>query len=113
MPIPNADSAYVSSEKLHDYLLNEKHPVGGSKARWFISLGYDPANIDVLEQDLLSLVRSSEDFSAKTSPFGIKYNVSGLIRTPKGVDVNFMTVWIVESPDDAPRLVTAYPGERP
>ena len=75
MPIPNTDSAHVPPEKLTDYLLNEEHLVGGGKAKWFLSLGYDPAQPAKLEQDLLQLV--------------------------------------VEFSETRPRLVTAYPGEKP
>jgi hypothetical protein len=40
MPIPDAERAIVSRKKIQDYLLNEEHPDGGSKAVWFASLGY-------------------------------------------------------------------------
>jgi hypothetical protein len=112
MPIPNADFAFVPQEKLTDHLLNEKHPVGGGKAKWFAGLGYQVQDINILEKDLLTLVRSSENHTIKSSSFGIKYAVSGKILTPKGFDVNVVTVWIVETPNFRPRLVTAYPGEK-
>ena len=113
MPIPNAGAAYVPRDKLTDYLLNEQHPVGGGKAKWFRSLGYDVADPTALEQVLGKLVRASEDYTAKSSPFGTKYIVSGKITTPNDDEVNLTTVWIVEPSDDRPRLVTAYPGEKP
>ena len=110
MPIPDAESAYVPHEKLSDYLLNDQHPVGASKAKWFRSVGYDLANATVLEQDLLKVVKTSEDYVEKSSSFGTKYVVSSRISTPNGVDANVTTVWIVELVDKRPRLVTAYPG---
>lgn len=110
MPIPDAKSAYVPHEKLSEYLLNEQHPVGGSKAKWFRSLGYDPADGGVLGHDLLTLIQTTEDYVEKSSSFGTKYIVSGKILTPNGVDANVTTVWIVELADKQPRLVTAYPG---
>jgi hypothetical protein len=58
MPIPNANAAFVPGEKLTAYLLNEQHPVGKSKARWFVSLGYDAADPARLEKDLLKLVQT-------------------------------------------------------
>ena len=112
MPIPNADLAYVPKEKLSEYLLDEHHPVGGSKAKWFRSLGYDIADPSVLEGDLLSQVKSSEDFEEKKSRFGTKYVVRGKITTPNGNQANVETVWIVESSDNRPRLVTAIPGDK-
>jgi hypothetical protein len=112
MPIPNADSAHVPSEKLTDYLLNEQHPIGGGKAKWFRGLGYDPATPTALEQDLLKLVRTTEAFTETSSPFGTKYIVSAKIAAPNGKEANLTTVWIVEPSDSRPRLVTAYPGEK-
>lgn len=111
MPVPNAESAFVPPAKLVDYLLNVRHSIGGSKANWFLGLGYDPANPAILEQDLLALVRASADYSAKASSFGIKYVVSGSVTAPNGTEVNLTTVWIVEAGSDRPRLVTAYPGK--
>jgi hypothetical protein len=111
MPIPNADSAFVPPEKINDYLLNEHHPVSGSKARWFLAIGYDPANPSILERDLLRLVRTSADYSEVNTSFGTKYVVSGRITAPNGTDVTLVTIWIVETGDERPRLVTAYPGE--
>jgi hypothetical protein len=113
MPIPNANAAFVPPEKVTDYLLDEQHPVGKSKAKWFSSLGYDVGDSGRLEKDLLKLVQSSEDYAEKASSFGTKYVVSGRITSPSGRDANVTTVWIIESSGGAPRLVTAYPGERP
>ena len=113
MPIPLADTAYVPQEKLIEYLLNEHHPVGGAKAKWFLSLGYEPGSPSVLEQDLLKLVQTSDQHAAKTSPFGTKYVVVGSMSAPNGQEVNVITVWIVEPSDHRPRLVTAYPGDKP
>jgi hypothetical protein len=112
MPIPNAELAMVPPEKLTDYLLNLSHPIGGAKARWFISLGYHPDRPEQLADDLLAVVRRGDAFTTEESPFGVKYNVSGRIDTPSGRSVNVLTVWITEEGDPGPRLVTAYPGRR-
>ena len=112
MPIPDADLAYVPPQKLHDYLLDEEHPVGGSKAKFLRELGFDPNVASALERELLKLVQTSDSFSVKASPFGTKYVVSGTITAPSGQSANLTTVWIVEAADPRPRLVTAYPGER-
>ena len=70
MPIPNAETAFIPKEKLSSYLLNSAHPVGGPKARWFISLGYDPSDPDRLEADLLEVVRDSSDYVDEATKFG-------------------------------------------
>jgi hypothetical protein len=112
MPIPNADFAFVPPEKLRDYLLNEQHPVGGSKARWFRSVGFDLTALSTLEAELLKQVQSSDNFTEKSSAHGTKYVVSGKISIPGGGEANITTVWIVEPCDPRPRLVTAFPGDK-
>ena len=112
MPFPNAENAVVADEKVREYLLNPSHPVGGSKAVWFASIGYAFDNWQDLVEDLLRLGRTSDDFVAKPSPFGVKYEVTGEIGRPGHLPAVVVSVWIVEQ-DALPRLVTAYPGNEP
>ena len=109
MPIPDAEQAVVAKEKVQDYLLNTDHPVGGPKAIWFTAIGYSPDKWQELADDLLNLVRTSDDFVAKPSPFGVKYEVRGEIGRPGYRPGRILSVWIVEG-NAPPRLVTAYPG---
>jgi hypothetical protein len=108
MPFPDAEHAIVAKEKICEYLLNPSHPVGGSKAVWFASIGYTLDNWRELADDLLQLARTSDDFIAKPSPFGVKYEVSGQVGRSGHRQAVVLSVWIVEE-DASPRLVTAYP----
>lgn len=109
MPFPDAERAVVTEEKVCDYLLNPNHPVGGPKAAWFASIGYGIDNWQDLADDLLLLARGVDDFVAKPSPFGVKYEVTGRIGRPAHRPADVTTVWIVEG-NNSPRLITAYPG---
>ena len=109
MPIPDAEFAFIPPEKLTDCLLNLAHPLGGSKARWFISLGYHPNNPDRLESDFLEIVRNSSNYVDEKMRFGVKYVVSGQLQSPNGNLASLHTVWIIELDVPQPRLVTAYP----
>lgn len=109
MPFPDAEHAIVTEEKLCDYLLNSSHAVGGPKAIWFASIGYSVDNWQELADDLLRQARNSDNFIAKPSPYGIKYEVSGEIGRPGFRSALLVSVWIVDE-DGPPRLVTAYPG---
>ena len=110
MVVPNAENAIVPREKLTTYLLALSHPVGGSKARFFRAHGFDVDNADLLADGLREIVTGTSS-SVKPSPFGTKYVVSGDLPTPRGTVVQIETVWIIEPPDDRPRLVTAYPSD--
>ena len=111
MTVPNAENAFVPPEKLTAYLLALSHPVGGSKARFFRAHGFDDDNADLLADGLRALVAVAPP-SVRPSPFGTKYVVVGDLPTPRGTLVQIETVWIIEPPDDRPRLVTAYPAGR-
>ena len=71
MAFPDAEKSIVTKEKLCDYLLNPAHPVGGTKAAWFASVGYTRQNWEELRDDLLTIATSCENFIAKPSTYGI------------------------------------------
>ncbi len=51
MPIPDAETAIVTRDKVDGHLLNVDHPDGGSKAIWFHSLGYKQENWRILMKE--------------------------------------------------------------
>jgi hypothetical protein len=54
MRLPNADNAIIPMEKLRDYLLSSRHPIGRFKAAFFAGLGYTKPDSARLGQDLRS-----------------------------------------------------------
>jgi hypothetical protein len=109
MQLPNLENAYIPPAKLVNYLLSPTHPVGGPKARFFRSTGFDESTAASLEQALIDIARSEEVTEVEQTRHGTKYAVEGDIRTPaKGVR-RVRTVWIIEAGQQRPRLVTAYP----
>ncbi len=110
MPFPDAELAVVSREKICDYLLNPAHPVGGAKCAWFASLGYLVENWEQLAADLSLVAIQCEEFAAKPSPYGVKYETRGRIGCAGSPTATVLAIWIVEE-NLPPRLVTAYPGE--
>lgn len=108
MPFPDAEHAIITEEKVCDYLLNTSHPVGGPKAVWFLSLGYSMENWQLLADDLRHVAMSCDDFVAKSSPYGVKYETRSEIAVPPHRNGRVVAVWIVEA-NSRPRLVTAYP----
>lgn len=108
MPIPDAERAVASREKIQGYLLNHEHPEGGSKAVWFENLGYSQSNWQILAKNLLEIAKTCEHFDTEQSAYGVKYKAAGIISLADHRPARVLTVWIVEE-DDPPRLVTAYP----
>jgi hypothetical protein len=107
--LPNFEKAYVSKEKLSDYLLSETHAVGRTKARYFRSIGYTLGNAGDLAKELVKIA-GHEVRQKIVSEFGEKYVIDGEIATPVGITVRIRTVWVFDPQDDRPRLVTAYPA---
>lgn len=109
MELPNKNSAFVPSEKITEYLLSESHAVGKSKAKFFRSLGFIESNIKYLEQGLLHIASMGRVAETQKTSFGTKYVVDGMLETPKGATIQLRTVWIIETEQNSPRFITAYP----
>jgi len=109
MKLPNAEHAIIASDKLSDYLLSRSHLVGRWKARFFLSIGFTEERGDELKEALMNVAKNGEVKSAITTGFGVKYVVEGVISGPSGRRAAIQTVWIAETGQDRPRLITAYP----
>jgi len=109
MELPHADLAVVPPEKITQYLLNDAHPEGKTKAAFFRRLGFRPENPQILEAELLHLARMA-DMKEMPFAFGLKYVGTGLIDCPDGRQVEIVTVWALRFGQPPPYLVTAYPA---
>jgi hypothetical protein len=110
MMLPNYEQAYIPKLKLTKYLLSDTHAVGKTKAKYFHSLGYNEANADKLADVLLTIAKGETVSQKITTPYGTKYIVEGEVVTPSGGTSRILTVWVVETHDERPRFVTAYPA---
>jgi hypothetical protein len=109
MELPNKFHAYVSISKITDYLLSETHIVGKSKARFFRSFGFDETNVNQFEQGLIHIAQTELVAEITETIYGKKYVIDGELETPGGDMIRLRTVWIIETGDDIPKLVTVYP----
>ena len=110
MRLPNGDHALVDERKLLEYLLSPDHPIGRSKAAFFLGLGFDPGEWRVLESALLQLASTAVAELAGRSAFGQKYLTRGTLESPSGRVAEVLVVWVIRAGEDIPRFVTAYPG---
>ena len=109
MKLPNRKNAYVSKEKITDYLLSETHPVGSAKAKFFRSLGFDETYVDQLRETFLQIARKNDMRETRKFLYGTNYVIMGKIKTPSGKNINIKTVWFIKSENSSPSFVTAYP----
>jgi hypothetical protein len=110
MKVPGAALAIVDEGKVRGYLLARSHPQGGSKARFFVALGFRPAAWRWLAAALRAHVMEHAHERRVATEHGVKYIVRGALRAPRGKSAEMVTVWIIERGAKRPRFVTAYPG---
>jgi hypothetical protein len=109
MRLPNGDHAFIAPAKLAGCLLSETHPAGQSKAKFFRGAGFDETTLSVLQEGLLIIAKGCEVTRASSSPHGVKYMIDGSLSTPAGNVVPIRTIRIMDTGQDTPRFVTAYP----
>lgn len=112
--LPGAESAYVRENKIVQYLLDPDHQNNGGKAEFFFRFGFTPEAPEVMRAALLRHAREGEvqvDEIERT-PFGPECPVEGPLRTPDARDPLVRTVWLWQTGNEGPHLVTAYPSER-
>lgn len=109
MKLPNAERAIVPSDKLADYVLNEEHERGGSKAHVLYEFGYRRAQWEQLSDDIRKFHLVAEVESVHETSYGTRYEISKTIDTPSGRRLRIKTVWQVDKGTDFPRLITLFP----
>ncbi|MGH8567955.1 MAG: DUF6883 domain-containing protein [Gammaproteobacteria bacterium] len=111
MKLPSANLAIIEEAKVIDYLLNQTHRLGASKARFFAQFGFRPEKWEDLAAALRKHGRQNEVTKVRETGFGPRYQVEGELTTPDGRRSRVRTVWQVDDGEIAPRLITAYPLE--
>lgn len=99
----------IEDRKIADYLLNEAHPEGGSKARFLLRFGFAPERAAELRTCLLYHVSNSEVTDIQTSRFGVLYRITGAFIAPDGRQPHVHAIWEIRTGSDGARLVTLMP----
>ena len=112
MELPNCVRAVVPQEKITGYLLSFAHRDGRAKAAFFTRFGFSADAWRELAAARRHHAASYEVARVESSPFGTRYVIEGAIATPDGRNPEIRSVWFIETGEDVPRFVTAYPLER-
>jgi hypothetical protein len=110
MKLPNYENTIVRPEKITGYLLSPTHPQGRAKAGFFTRFGFALDSWEALASALLQHAADHEVAAVEDSPFGTRYIREGTIHAPDGRAPLLRSVWFIETGDETPRLVTAYPA---
>jgi hypothetical protein len=93
---------------MRDYLLNEAHPSGGPKSRFFVAYGFAATDCELLRTSLIQHGGANSIVRRVETPWGIRYTVACNCQTPDGRNPRIRTVWQMDH--DVPRLLTAIPS---
>ncbi|MCR6655011.1 MAG: hypothetical protein NVV63_04155 [Opitutus sp.] len=107
--LPNATAAHVEEKKVVSYLLDLAHPIGGSKARFFLGRGFSAADWEGFADALRHHARTRPVTRIKSTPFATNYSLDCHLPTPDRSSPCIRTVWEIRPDDPRPRLITAHP----
>lgn len=100
----------IAPEKLRDYLLSPGHKRGGSKSEFFAALGYNSERWDEMERHLREQHLELDAEPIESTDWGILYAIVGPLTGPVGERAIVRSIWIIETGQETPRFVTAYPA---
>jgi len=109
MKLPHVEKAVIPQNKIQNYLLDSGHPIGGSKAGFFLRFGFSREKWNLLADAIRQHARLDAVASSVSDADGTTYLVEGPLQTPAGRRPGLRTVWLVETGKLAPRFITAYP----
>lgn len=105
----------MSKIKIETYILNQNHPDGGSKAKFFIeTLGYSTSNPKQFYDNLSAAIADKIPYKVRKTEFGI---VCEFHEKIKGVNGKYEYANIIASIQkdnwkDKYRIITAYPDKK-
>jgi len=111
--LPNHEQCIVPEAKITRYLLDLSSENGRSKARFFLAFGFTIEAWQIMADALKQHAAEYEVTAALMREiFGINYVIEGTLITPDGRNPKVRSIWTIESGDDIPRFVSAYPLQR-
>lgn len=109
MKLPDWENAVVAEDKVRGYLLAVANPRSRGKPAFFLAFGFGLEAWELLRDRLLEIAAAGEALEGPASPFGRKFEIRATLKGPSGRTAQVTTIWIVESGENVPRFVTAYP----
>jgi hypothetical protein len=107
MKLPGIERAVVTCRKIVEYLLSPDHPA--SKAGFFTRFGWHREEWEAFAAAMIEHARANDVAAHRHTTFGMRYIVEGPLRGPDGRLPLVRAVWVIESEEQVPRLITAYP----
>lgn len=107
--LPGGRNAVVAEDKVRGYLLAVANPRSRGKPAFFQAIGFSPETWELLRDQLLEIAVTGEASETLPNSFGRKFEIRATLTGPSGRTAQISTIWIIESGENFPRFVTAYP----
>ncbi len=102
--------AFISEQKLTDYLLKPK--IRNDKSKWLSYIGYNLANWQILENDLRNQVLPCHAKPTDKTQYGQTYEIIGELIGPNGKKLSVCTIWMTEFLSGITKFITMFPAKR-
>lgn len=112
MKLPNYEYAVVPEAKIVRYLLDLSHPVGRSKAIFFLRFGFTLDKWEIMAQAFIAHISDHDLTGVEITEDGQRYIVDGILHTPDGRNPFVRSIWFLETGTAVPRFVTSYPVKK-
>ena len=109
MKMLNCENATVNNSKVDNYLLDENHEQGGSKAKFFKLFGFTDKDSSVLKKSLLEHARERNVDSIQDNNHGRKYILECELNSPDKRNPCVRSIWIIKKGESIPKFITAIP----
>jgi hypothetical protein len=111
MMLPNYERVITRGKSI-DYLLSDTHFGGRHKAAFFKRFGFPVREWEKTASTLREHAAEHDVTRVEPSPYGRRYVIEGIVRSPDGRESFIRIIWFIETGKETPRFVTAYPIRR-
>jgi hypothetical protein len=110
--VANYEQVVITREYVIDYFLSDTHRNGRHKAAFFKRFGFTVTEWERAAWALREHAGEHDVTRVEPSPYGQRYVIEGIVRSPDGRAPLIRTIWFIETGEETPRFVTAYPVRR-
>ena len=114
-PVKRPKDVIFDTRKIEGYLLNEAHPIGGSKARFMHAvLGYSQSDAKLFHEAVVSSILNEAPTKTEDTPYGTKYTFHVKLSGKVGNLVSANVVVVIQRDNGRSdyKIVTVYPDKR-
>ena len=115
VPVKTARDVIYNQAKTEGYLLNENHPVGGSKARFMREvLGYTQSDAVAFHNSVVDAITGEKPFVSESTPYGLKHTFHVKIAGKDGTSISANVVVVIQQDNGNTRyrIITVYPDKK-